>query len=112
MKYVTLPSHSEKIQEAIKGSAEKLTKSHWIMKGRIYELVNIEASETAQDDKLNAMIRDTFSYYILRKEAIIAERDDDIITHILFESGSSFLKGLVTEKYTLEDIFDRASILT
>ncbi len=112
VKYVTLPAHSEKIQEAINGTAEKLAKSPLIMKGKIYELVNIEASETAQDDKLNAMLRDTFTYYILKKEAVIAERDDDIITHILFESGSPFLRGLITEKYTLEDIFDRASILT
>jgi len=107
--YTTLPYHQEKIKEALVKVAEETVENPWVQKGKVYEIVNLEASETAQDDKLNALFRDTFTYYLLQKGAFVAERDDDIITHILFESGGPNLKGILTTKYPEKDMLDKVS---
>lgn len=72
---------------------------------------NIEAIETAQDDSLNALIHDEFTHALVWAGAPIVERDDDIVTHLLFEDSGANLTGVILGKFRSADFFERFSLL-
>jgi len=102
-----LPFHGEVIHSTIKNVGEELKKSPYIMKNKIYEIVNIEAAESAQDDKLSALIKDAFTRAVIEKEGFVAERDDDVLAHLLFESGERKFSGFLSYKYSPEEWLDK-----
>jgi hypothetical protein len=102
-----LPFHGEVIHKTIKNVAEELKKSPYIVKNKIYEILNIESAESSQDDKLDAVIKDVFTRAIIEKEGLVAERDDDVLAHILLESGERKFSGFLTYKYPPEEWLDK-----
>jgi len=102
-----LPFHGEIIHKSIKNVGEELKKSPFILKNMTYEIINLEAAESAQDDRLNALIKDVFTKAIIEKEGLVAERDDDVLAHILFESGARKFSGFLAYKYSPEEWLEK-----
>lgn len=109
--YQTLPTHADRIQEAIRANAQKLAKSEAILKGHTYEIGNLEGIEAAQDDSLSALIHDEFTHALVWSGVPVVERDDDIVTHLLFEDNGANLNSVLLGKFHSEDFFERFSLI-
>lgn len=71
----------------------------YIVKEKTYSIIDMSKGDTEDDEPLKVYISDALRIALTEKKAIVAERDEDILLHLILEEGGENLTSLISSKF-------------
>lgn len=102
-----IESNPEFLNRLVMKVAENVVKtSPYIIKGKIYGLLDMKEGDSKDDDPLKVTIEDALRIAITEGGGKIAERDDDVLFHILLEESGDTVTSVLSSKFRLTHLYD------